>query len=94
MAGPARPDDDSMGEEEPEVQEEEEEVPEDDFFEADASAELTEDEDQGEEYESDEDAVSLEAIIIPEMCCARLTVDFICRSELRRVFFPPSKLHF
>ncbi|KAH7616623.1 hypothetical protein Ndes2526B_g08720 [Nannochloris sp. 'desiccata'] len=57
MAGPARPEDDSMGEEEPEVEEEEEEeVPEDDFFEADASAELTEDEDQGEEYESDDDA--------------------------------------
>jgi hypothetical protein len=56
-----RPEDESMSEEEPQV-EEEEEVPEDDFFEADASAELTEDEDQAVEYESDEDAVSLEAI--------------------------------
>jgi len=93
MAGPARPDDDYMGEEEPEVQEEDE-VPEDDFFEADASAELTEDEDQGEEYETDDDAVSLEATIITKICSLWLTVDSICSSELGRVFLPPFKFHF
>jgi hypothetical protein len=49
-----------MGEEEPQI--EEEEAPEDDFFEADASAEVTEDEDQAEEYESeDEELVSLDS---------------------------------
>ena len=53
---PADPVDQEMSEN---VSGEEDEAPEDDFFEADASAELTEDEDNATvEYESGDDEVS------------------------------------
>lgn len=91
MAGPARPED-SPGADEPEVVSEEE-APEDDFFEADASAELTEDEDdQVEEYASDDEEVSLDAIIIAHNYCSCPAVDFVWRSELDESVLPPSKI--
>ena len=91
MAGPPRPED-SPEADEPEVVSEEE-APEDDFFEADASAELTEDEDdQVEEYASDDEEVSLDAISIAHIYCSCPAVDFVRQSELDESVLPPSKI--
>jgi hypothetical protein len=74
MAGSARAEDSV----DPEVEVSEEEAPEDDFFEADASAELTEDEDQGgEEYETEDEEVSLDVITIMKIWIPCPTMAFI-----------------